>query len=389
MIHLEERPDDAYDVLSRSPGILDIWPASTKGLTEMSFPFAAAIRRMDDWITGPASLLDELVRVKSGNRALARILDDSSALEVEQANSKKRSAPLSFAISSDMEVPAALRTAVNGKKVYLEIPATWIIARHIELPLEAASHVEGIVTSRIGALSPLPASEIYFGYRVCGISGEARQLAVAVVIVPRSRVAVALSFLNSAEPRQVVISAPSPEGDGAEILTQRQRTVGARTRIKFVLVGIMVGGLVAAVAALAVRPIIETSNAERRAAVDIRAEEARQIIARAATPDKADTEPEQEALNIKDEALSALGALDDLAEALPDHSYAVEVSLADGLMRLSGRTRDVPEVLTALESSSRFKDSKLVGPALRVEDSVISEFEVDTRPLIRTGGSLR
>ena len=349
----------------------------------------AAIRGMDDWIAGPASLLDEFARAKSGSRVAARIADDGSALEVRPAASRKPAAPVLIPISPDTQVPAALRTAVNGKVVHLDIPDSWVIARRIELPLEAASHVEGIVTSRIGALSPLPASDIYFGHRVLRISREARQMTVAVAIVARSRVAAALACLNVAEARQVVISAPAPEGDAVEVLTQRQQVTGARGRIKFVLAGILGISLVVAVMALAVRPLIQSSYAERRAAVEIRAEKARQAIALAATPDKAETAPEQEALNIKDDAISALGALDDLASALPTHSYATEVSFADGRMRLSGRTTDVPEVLTALESSGRFEDSKLVGSALRSEDGLTSEFEVDTRPLIRTGGSQR
>ncbi|MCO4318900.1 PilN domain-containing protein [Phyllobacterium sp. 21LDTY02-6] len=355
----------------------------------MASPFTAVIRGMDDWIAGPASLLDELARVKSSSRVVARVTDDESALEIEPATSRKPTAALSIPISPDGQAPAALRTAVNGKTVHLGIPASWMIARRVELPMEAASHVEGIVTSRMGALSPLPASDIYFGHRILGISHEARQITVAVAIVAKSRVAAALACLNAAEARQVVISAPLPEGDAVRVLTQRQRIAGTRGRIKFVLAGILGASLVAAVMASAVRPMIQNSYAERRAAVEMRAEKARQAIALAATPDKADTAPEQEALNIKDDAISALGALDDLAAALPTHSYAIEVSFANGGMRLSGRTRDVPEVLTALESSGRFEDSKLVGPALRGEDGVTSEFEVDTRPLIRTGGQLR
>lgn len=355
----------------------------------MASRFSAAIRGVDDWIAGPASLLDELVRAKSGSRVVARVADDGSALEIELASGRKASAPLLVPLSPDMQAPAALRTAVNGKAVHLGIPANWVIARRIELPIEAASHLEGIVTSRMGALSPLPASDIHFGHSVLGINRETRQITVAVAIVARPRVAAALACLNAAEARQVVISAPFQEGDAVEVLTQRQRVTGTRGRIKFVLAGVLGASVVAAVTALAVRPMIQNSYAERRAAVEIRAEKARQAIALAATPDKADTAPEQEALNIKDDAISALGALDDLAEALPTHSYAIEVSFANGRMRLSGRTMDVPEVLTALESSGRFEDSKLVGPALRGEDGVTSEFEVDTRPLNRTGGSLR
>ena len=355
----------------------------------MASPFSSVIGGIDDWIAGPASLLDELARARSGKRLLARVADDESAVEIELATGRKQSATLLLPFSPDMQPPAALRTAVDGKVVDLAVPANWVIARRIELPIEAASHLEGIVASRLGALSPLPASDIYFGHMVLGISREARQISVAVAIVPRSRVAAALAALNVAEARQVVISAPLPEGGAVQVSTQRQRVAGTRGRIKFVLAAVLCVSLVAAVTALAVRPILQNSYAERRAAVEIRAERARQAVARAATPQKADTAPEQMALDIKNRAISALGALDDLALALPSHSYAIEVSFADGRMRLAGRTMDLPEVLTALESSGRFEDSKLVGPALRGEDGITSEFELDTRPLVRTGDSLR
>ena len=355
----------------------------------MASPFTAVIRGMDDWIAGPASLLDELSRVKSGSRVIGSVADDGSELEIRPVSGRKPSAPLSMPISEDAQPSAAFRSAVNGKTVHLGIPASWVIARRIELPMEAVSHLDGIVASRMGALSPLPVSDIYFGHKVLEIAREARQVTVAVAVVPRSRVAAALACLNVTEARQVLISAPLPEGGDVTVSTFRQLGTGTRGRMKLLLAGILGTSIVAAIAALAVGPMIKDSYAERRGAVEIRAEKARQAIAFAATPVKAQTAPEQTALNIKDDAVSALGALNDLAEALPLHSYATEVSFADGRIRLSGRTLDVPEVLTALESSGRFEDSKLVGPALRGEDGVTSEFEVDTRPLLRTGGSLR
>ncbi len=241
----------------------------------------------------------------------------------------------------------------------------------------------------MGALSPLPASDIHFGHRVLSIDRDARQITLAVAIVPKARVAGALAFLTQAEARQVVISAPFPDGDDVEVLTQRQLLAGTRGRIKLLLTIVLGLSLVAAVTALTARPMIQDSYAARRDAVEARAETARQAIATAANSQKPETAPEQDALNIKDGAISALSALDDLAVSLPMHSHAVEISLADGRIRLSGRTMDVPEVLTALESSGRFEDSKLVGSALRGEDGLTSEFEVDTRPLIGSEGSPR
>ena len=61
----------------------------------------------------------------------------------------------------------------------------------------------------------------------------------------------------------------------------------------------------------------------------------------------------------------------------------------EGRIRLTGRTSDLPDVLTQLESSGRFLDSKLVGTAQRAADGYSSDFELETRPLIRTGGALR
>jgi len=355
----------------------------------MASPFTAAIRGLDDWIAGPASLLDELARVKSGSRVIGTVADDGSVIEIQPTSSRKTSAPLSMPISQDAEPSAALRSAVNGKTIHLGIPASWVIARRVELPMEAASHLDGIVASRMGVLSPLPISDIFFRHKVIETDREARQMTVAVAIVPRSRVAAALACLNVTDARQVQISAPFPECGEVTVSTYRQQGSGTRGRIKFLLAGVLGISLVAAITALAVRPMIKDSYAERRTAVEVRAERARQAIALAATPFKAETAPEQTALNIKDGAVSALDSLDDLAEALPMHSYATEVSFAGGRIRLSGRTMDVPEVLTALESSGRFEDSRLVGPALRGEDGVTSEFDVDTQPLIHSGGALQ
>lgn len=354
----------------------------------MASSFTAAIRSLDDWIAGPASLLEELVRLKSGSRIIATVSNDGSVIEIQPASSRKPSAPLSLPISQDEEPPAALRSVANGKTIHLGIPESWVIARRLELPMEAVSHLDGIVASRMGALSPLTVSDIYFGHEVLEIDREARQMIVAVAIVPRARMTAALARLAVTDARQILISAPFPEWGEVTVSTYRQQGSGTRGRIKLLPTGILGLSLIAAITALAVRPLIKESYAERRAAVETRAERARQALALAEVPE-AETAPEQTALNIKDDAVSALAALDDLAEALPLHSYATEVSFANGRMRLSGRTMDVPEVLTALESSGRFEDSRLVGPALRGEDGVTSEFDVDTQPLIHTGGALQ
>lgn len=356
----------------------------------MASTFAATTRAMDEWLTGPTALLDDLRRSTPGHATLASVSEDGQTLTVS-AGGRKPVPPLAVSLGADGSDPArsGLAAAVKGKAVALAIPPSWVIARRVELPIEAASHVDGIVASRVSALSPLPSSEVYYGHRVLSADREAKQIVVAVAVVPKARVGGVLEKLSAVEARQVTISAPFPDADAVAVSTHRQSGAGARGKIKLALAATLAACLIASVAALAARPFIADHYAEQRALFEARAETARNAIAAATAPDKAATPPEQEAMGIKDDAISALGALDDLAAALPLHSYATEISLAEGRMRLSGRTEDVPEVITALESSGRFADSKLVGPALRGEDGTTSEFEVDTRPLIRTGGTLR
>lgn len=356
----------------------------------MASSFAAAARAMDDWIAGPAALLDEIWRSAPGAALSATVSGDGQTLTVAASGGRKPAASITISLAADRApAPANLSAMVKGKTVALNIPAPWVIARKVELPIEAASHVDGIVATRISALSPLGPSDIYYGHRILSASREAKQIAVAVAIVPKARVAAALESLAGAEARQVDIAAPFPKADPVAVLTRRASTTGARGRIKFAIAAVLGLCVVSSTLALAGRPYLADMYAERRAALEVRAEKARTAIAAATAPDKAATPPEQEALGIKDDAVSVLGALDDLALALPLHSYATEVSFAEGRMRLSGHTQDIPEVLTALESSGRFVESKLVGPALRGEDGNTLEFEVDTRPLIRTGGALR
>ena len=82
-----------------------------------------------------------------------------------------------------------------------------------------------------------------------------------------------------------------------------------------------------------------------------------------------------------------IGALDDLAASMPLDAHAVENQPGGRYDAVGRRTSDLPGLLTALESSGLFTDSRLVGTATRAEDALLSDFVVQTRPLSLTGGT--
>ncbi len=344
--------------------------------------------RLSRWLDGPASLVAErLGSSRKGASVRARVSEDAEVVHIRPAGKHGRETAIS--LSSPETATGELAPLVRGKAVEIAASRAWLIERRIDLPLEAGDHLDGIVASRIGTLSPLPASEMLYGHRIVQSDRATRRLAVAIVLLPRSRAMPLLDMMDKAGARSAEIVAPLSQGGTARLHPRRAGARSGATAIKAMLALALSVCVLAAGGALAARIVYADIEARERAAIETRAAAARERITARLAPDAAGTVPEQRALEIKNEAISALGALDDLAAALPQHAYATEVVLRDGRLRVTGHTLDVPEVLTALESSGRFSESGLVGPTTRSEDGATSLFLLETRPLIRTGGALR
>lgn len=348
----------------------------------------AWMRAIDEWVEGPASLIGERWgTMRPGARVPVSISADGKALTLQVG---RRGPGQEFPLSTDPADASgrALRGAVSGRGVSLAVPTAWVIPRTVEFPLEAAAHLGGIVASRVSSLSPVPAADTIHGHRVSRVDREARRMQVDIAILPRARVGDVLSALDKAGARDVAIEAPLGDGGTIRLDPRRTRAAGGRHRLRYALLALL-GILVAGAAiALAAGMVVSGDQDQRRAALEARAEAARLAISNASTPEVADTAPKQAALDIKNRAVSVVGALEDLASALPRHSFATEITYADGRLRLGGRTMDLPDALTALESSGRFADSRPVGALTREEGGVFGDFVLETRPLIRTGGML-
>jgi general secretion pathway protein L len=347
---------------------------------------------LDSWLEGPASLLAE--RWQAGRRHTAveaRLADDGTALAL-RSTGKGGSAEASLPLQpgGDRQAQAgALAQLVKGQRVVLIAPRAWVIERRIELPQEAGDHLEGIVAARVASLSPLPVQDMLYGHGVAGNDSAARRMRVDIALLPKARVGPVIDLLESAGARQTEVVAQAQQGARIVLYPRRAGRTATLGRIKLGLGLLLSAAIASMLVAFGVTVAHGMYRSGQQADLEIRAAAARATISELMTPQTAGTAPEQAAIDIKNEAISALGALDDLAAALPVHSFATEIALAEGRLRLAGRTFDLPDVLTALESSGRFADSALVGPAVRGEDERSSLFTLETRPLIRSGGELK
>ncbi len=345
-----------------------------------------AVRSFDDWLEGPASLISDSFSAKRrGRQTRVDIASDGASLALQTGRRGKNELVLPVG-----EVPesTSFAAAVKGRNLVLVVPEAWLIRRRIELPLEAADHLDGIIASRMSSLSPLPASETYSGHRIAEVDRAAKRLVVSVAIVAKSRLSRFFELFEHAQPRAIIVETPVSGSGGVVQLTGRAGVAKARQAVKRALAALLIVAVLAASGAVAWKNLAATQFEERRADLELRLEKARRALSEAAAPAIAATAPEQAALDIKNGAVSVVGALEDLAATLPLHAYATEIVVIDGNLRLTGKTNNVPDVLTALESSGRFAGSRLVGPATRSEDGNTSDFVLETRPLIRTGGGL-
>lgn len=358
----------------------------------MRTALSTAWRMLDNWLEGPASLIAERWHAgRAGAGVQAHMAEDGRTVYLRASRKAVASeVPVSLGPADAAQQHIALLSPlVRGRRVELSAARAWVIERRIELPLEAGGHLDGIVASRIAALSPLPVQDTLYGHRVAGSDDAAKRIGVDIVLLPKVRVARALDLIEAAGARHTEVVAHTAQGTPITLYPRRAGRHATLGRVKFLLGFVLVVSVLAALAAAGANAIQSMQQSALRAGLEARAAAARATISEVMAPQTAGTAPEQAAIEIKNEAVSVLGALDDLAEALPAHSFATEITLMNGRLRLAGRTYDLPEVLTALESSGRFVDSALVGPTVRGEDERSSLFMLETRPLIRTGGNLQ
>lgn len=347
---------------------------------------------LDNWLEGPASLIAE--RWQAGRRHTdieARLAEDGSSIALRGAGKGGAAeASLSLEPLGDQQAQTtALSTLVKGQRVVLVAPRAWVIERRIELPQEAGDHLEGIVAARVASLSPLPVQDMLYGHGVAGTDSATRRMRVDIALLPKARVASVIDLLETAGARHTELVAQAQQGTRIVLYPRRAGRAATLGRIKLGLGFLLSAAIASMLIAFGVTVANGMYRSGQQAELEVRAAAARATISELMAPQTAGTAPEQAAIDIKNDAISAIGALDDLAAALPVHSFATEVALAEGKLRLAGRTYDLPDVLTALESSGRFADSALIGPAVRGEDERSSLFTLETRPLIRSGGELK
>jgi general secretion pathway protein L len=277
---------------------------------------------------------------------------------------------------ADLRMPldGAPAPALRSRDIDLLLQPRHFLYRPLELPKRAGEYLPGIVRSQIDRLTPWQPADAMFGWTVPEGAPDNR-ISLSVAATSRARIEPLLHVLETMGARSVRVFMQDPDG-GAPIKVHEQAGSGAlgvghvRKALFATVAGLAVAAGVATLASdmLGSRFATELEEVEQQIGVQ------RRILAAARA--QHDVPGVRELEQRKHQLTPTVLVLDALARALPDHSYATEVSIAEGKLDVLGISGDPPALIAMLEKVHGFSRASFAAPTTQVEDGAGERFHI-------------
>lgn len=272
----------------------------------------------------------------------------------------------------------ATATIFRGSRVEIVLASRNFIFRTLELPLQAADFVEGIVRAQVDRLSPWTVSTAIFG---CGAPRaiDAARMATEVAIMPRQTALAMVQPVLDLKPASVAIVANPEDAGRAQIKVFEQKLRGlldpprvART----LLVLLAVCSIAAVICAIGAMVIGSRLDAQRESVAQQIAQS--QMLLRAGN----DT-PQSSAVRAlerqKYDTAALTLALEALTKALPDHTFLTELHVMADKLQIVGVSRDAPSLIRLIEQSPSFTRATFFAPTTRSVSNTGEQFHIEAR----------
>jgi general secretion pathway protein L len=282
---------------------------------------------------------------------------------------------LRLADGVDLRLPldGAPAPALRNRDIDLLLQPRHFLYRPLELPKRAGDYLQGIVRSQIDRLTPWPPEHAMFGWTVPKDAPDDR-ISLSVAATSRARIEPLLHDLKAMGARSVRVFMQDPDG-GAPIKVHEQAGSGAlgvghvRNALFATVAGLAVAAAVATLASDMLGSRFASELEEREQQIGVQ----RRILAASAQQDAPGV---RELEQRKHESTPAVLVLDALARALPDHSYATEVSIAEGKLDVLGISSDPPALIAILEKVHGFSRASFAAPTTQVDNGAGERFHI-------------
>lgn len=256
------------------------------------------------------------------------------------------------------------------------------VFRPLELPSRATEFLEGIVRSQIDRLTPWSPAEAAFGFTPPIAAGDGR-VALTIAATARSSLTPWLRAAAESGARTISIATRNPDvaGDDPPITVMQQSAVALdKPRLRKLLVTASLAAALVSTIVLVVTSFVSDHLQTRQDELARRIAERRTTMIAARNAATSPTVAAERALaKRKNETPSTVIALEALSRILPDHTYVTELRIEGDRIRISGLTRDAPNLIRLVEQSRYFGRAAFFAPTTRGPNDVADRFHIETR----------
>jgi len=277
--------------------------------------------------------------------------------------------------------PKRLAGVLKGRVVDLVIRPDEVIVRRLgPLPPESRDYLDGIVAHQMERMTPWLAADTLAAHRVAPVGPDDPRLMVTVTATSRSLHAGVVAALAMVAPKELRLVAPTSDGGPETVLPVATADLGAeRARIATtVQIGLAAAALVAVIGGWWFWSAGD-DIAGQITEVEERLDGYRRRLAPAS--DAAASDRDIIAALSRDTPMTVI-ALENLSAALPDDTHLTGLQIGRGRLRMTGVTRDIAALTTAVEKSAAFAEPAFSAPTVRLAQG--DRFTLDLKTT--TGG---
>jgi general secretion pathway protein L len=273
--------------------------------------------------------------------------------------------------------PTGIAAMLDGSHAELVLRPARVLFRPLELPQRATEFIAGVVRAQIDRLTPWTANDAAFGWSEPVVAGADR-IVVTVAATARALVQPLVDALAAAGAEAVVVTATPPGAAPITVLDHHARGALGFARVRGALVAVLIGtGLLAGIS-LSAAAVVGVGYANRQDELSRRIAERRAMIRAGRDGPQAAT-PLRALERRKYQSPSSVIVLEVLSQILPDHTYVTELRIEGDKVRVTGVTRDAPELIRLLERSPNFTRATFFAPTTKAPSDPGERFHIEAQ----------
>lgn len=325
------------------------------------------LRRGYAWWTGElAGLLPGILRQSwHGETADAVMMLETGHLRLAGSKSRRATTDAAEAEEACWARIAQLGRARQPVRIHLHVPRSACLVRTIDVPLAAVANAASILALDLERALPFERDDVYTAHTVEPVRPAPGMARLCQLIVKRSKIDPVVERIEAAGPLVTRIDALSDDGTrslGVNFLSLRNgvRSGAAKRRS-----AVKPLATIAAALALSAAWITVTRHETAVAELEEQLAAARSSVAAAQS---AQTETGARLLEMKSVSelktnrAEMVRIVEEVTRLLPDSAWLTDLSIADGVIDMSGFANQAAGLLPVLEASPLFTDAAPTSP---------------------------